>query len=320
MANLEKKLLIQIGKGEWWAIASALGFALSNLMTRVVSVGGDPLAGTIIRSLPLILVSLVLMAWRHNEYTNLMPKREEFLGWRALGLLAFSGLVVVPVSILSLYLAFRYGGVLVAVPIFAVNPLWGALIAVPFLGEAFNKRIGGGIIVTVVGIALLTYGQHVGTPVSSKWMLGVIYASITALTWALIANFRRYLLSNGINLFWMIGITSTIGTIVLLAFLAGQGRLDTLSEFSSTQIWQLLSAGGLNAIGNFTLSAAFTSTTVASVTTLKSLDVVIASVVAIFFMGEVLNLSVGLGIILLVGGIIVVQTGKALPLLVRETT
>ncbi len=305
-----KKRLIQIGTGEWWALASALGFALSNLLTRVVSVGGDPLAGTIIRSLPLILSSLIVMTWRHRGYITLIPNRDEFLGWRALILLSFSSLIVIPISIYSLYLAFRYGGILVAVPIFSVNPLWGALLAVPFLGEVFNKQIGGGIIISIVGISLLTYGQYVGTPVSSKWLLGVVFASITALSWALIANFRSYFLSRGMNLFWMIGINSTIGTIVLLAFLSGFGRLDTLSEFSTTQIWQLLSAGGLNAIGNFTLAAAFSSASVASVTTLKSLDVVITSVVAIFFLGEVMNFSIGLGILLLIGGIFVVQTGK----------
>jgi uncharacterized membrane protein len=304
---------IRIGPGEWWAIAAALAFAAANILTRIVSVGGDPLAGSIIRTVPLILPSVLMMAMRRRAIKGLLPRRESFIGWRAIGLLSFSSLVVVPSGILALYLAFRYAGVLVAVPIFSINPLWGALIAVPFLGEVFNRRIGGGIIITIIGISLLTYGQYVGTPVSPQWVMGIVYASFTALTWALTANFRRYLLLRGLDVFWMIGINSSIGVGVLMLALAGLGRMETFREFSSTQIWQLIIAGGLSALGNFTLAASAALTTVASMTTLKSLDVVIASMVAIFFLGEVMNLPVGTGILLLVGGIIIVQTGKAPP-------
>jgi drug/metabolite transporter (DMT)-like permease len=290
-----------------------MAFAAGNILTRIVSVGGDPLAGSIIRTVPVILPSVFMMALRRGAIKGLLPQRENFIGWRAIGLLSFSSLVVVPSGILALYLAFRYAGVLVAVPIFSVNPLWGALIAVPFLGEAFNKRIGGGIIVTIIGISLLTYGQYVGTPVSPQWAMGVVYASITALTWALTANFRRYFLLRGLDIFWMIGINSSVGVGVLVLLLAALGRMETFLEFSPTQLWQLIIAGGLSALGNFTLAAAAALTTVASMTTLKSLDVVIGSIVAISFLGEVMNLPVGTGILLLVGGIIMVQAGKGQP-------
>ncbi|MFQ5610571.1 MAG: DMT family transporter [Anaerolineae bacterium] len=319
MRSLRAVREIHIGLGESWALASAVSYALGNVLTRVVSVGGDPLAGSIIRTLPLMFASLGIMAWRYGGIARLLPRRAGFMGWRGLGVLAFAGLVNTPVSIVALYLAFRYGGVLVAVPIFSINPLWGALIAVPFLGEAFNKLIGGGIVATMIGIALLTYGQHVGTPVSPQWPLGVVYAMLTSLSWGLGANLRRYVLKRGLDVFWLNGITSTAGIVLLTAILAGMGRLDTVFEFSSTQIWQLFSAGGLSAIGNWTLSAAFVLTVVASVTTLKSLDIVIASLLAIFFLGEVLNLPVGLGILIIIAGVLLVQTGMARPSRAVET-
>jgi drug/metabolite transporter (DMT)-like permease len=296
--------------GELWAIASALTYALGNVMTRVVSVGGDPIAGTIIRTLPVTLLSLVLMGVRRKEAVKLLPKMESFLGWRALGLLFIYSLIVTPVSMLALYLAFRYGGVLVAVPVFAVNPLWGAMIAVPFLGEAFNKRIAGGIVATMIGIALITYGQHVGDPVSSQWPLGVVFALLTALSWALGANFRRYLFKEGMDIFWVVGITTGTGILLLTSILTGQGNLGSLTEFTSIELGQLILAGTLSAIGNLTLSVAFLSITVASATTLKNIDVVIASIIAIIFLGEVLNVPVGLGVFLIIAGVIVVQMGK----------
>jgi uncharacterized membrane protein len=72
---------------------------------------------------------------------------------------------------------------------------------------------------------------------------------------------------------------------------------------------QLILAGTLSALGNIALSVAFLSITVASGTTLKTLDVVIAAIVAILFLGEVLNVPVGIGIFLIVTGVIVVQMG-----------
>lgn len=227
--------------------------------------------------------------------------------------LAISSVIIVPVGIVALYLAFRYGGILVAVPILSINPLWGALIAVPFLGEVFNRQIGIGIITSIVGIALLTYGQYVGAPVSPLWPLGVVFALITAFSWALTANLRRYFLSEDLDIFWMIGINSSVAVGVLIVILIGLGRIYTLFEFSLTQIWQLLVSGGLSAAGNFTLTAALALATVASVTTLKSLDIVITSLIAVLFLGEILNLPIVMGIILIVGGVFIVQAGKMVP-------
>jgi len=84
--------------------------------------------------------------------------------------------------------------------------------------------------------------------------------------------------------------------------------------FNGTQIWQLLVSGGLSGVGSFTLFTALALTTVASATTVKSLDVGIATLIAILFLGEVLNWPVGLGILIIVAGVLVVQTGTSRPL------
>ena len=304
---------IRFGLGEWWALGSAMTYALSNVLTRVVSVEGDPLAGSIVRTLPLALGSVVIMAWRYRKIDHFLPRREGFLGWRALGVMGFSALVNTPLSILTLYLAFRYAGVLVAVPIFAANPLWGALIAVPFLREVFNWRIGGGILIAMGGVSLLTYGQQIGTPVSPQWRIGVVCAVLTSLSWGLGANLRRYLLSNGMDMFWLNGIGSTTGIAVLAMILAGMGRLDTVFEFSLTQTGQLFASGGLSAVGTWMLSASFALATVARVTTLKSLDVIIASLIAILFLGESLTIPVGVGILVIITGILIAQAGTTRP-------
>lgn len=305
---------IRLGAGEWWALGSALTYAFANVMTRVVSVIGDPLAGSIIRILPITVLGCGLMLWRYREtMRRLLPGRQNFFGWRAVGLLALYTLVISPLASIGIYLAFRYGGVLVAVPVISLHPLWGALIAVPFLGEVVNRRIGGGIVAAVIGIGLLTYGQHVGAPVSTQWPLGLVYAAVTALCFAMGANLNRYLIPRGVDIFSLLGITNAGSLLVLTLGLWAAGRLHTLTAFSTDEIWRLFLAGGLSGLGSITLFAAFAFTTVASATTLKSLDAGLASLIAIFALGEAVNWPVSLGLVLILGGAVVVQAGMARP-------
>ncbi len=311
MPNATDEHVRRFGAGEAWAFASALTYALANVMTRVASVSGDPLAGSIMRIFPITVLVGGLMVWRsRSTVLRLQPGRSDFLGWRTVGLLAVYALAISPLSNFTIYLAFRYGGVLVGVPVMSTHPLWGALMAVPFLGEAFNRRIGSGILAAVIGIGLLTYGQSIGTPVSPEWPLGLLYSFVTALCFAVGANLTRYLIPHGVDVFSLLGITNAGALIVLVAVLGASGRFDTLTAFSAGEVWRLFLAGGLSGLGSITLFTAFAFTTVASATTLKSLDTGLASLIAVFALSEAINWPVGLGLILIVGGALVVQMGK----------
>jgi drug/metabolite transporter (DMT)-like permease len=309
IANAERSS--RFGAGEWWALGSALTYAFGNVMTRLVSVTGDPLAGAIVRTVPITLLGCGLMAWRHREtLRRLLPGQPRFFGRRAVGLLAFYALLVSPLSTIALYLAFRYGGVLVAAPVMSLHPLWGALIAIPFLGEAFNRRIGGGIVIAVLGIALLTYGQSTGTPVSPEWPLGLLYAMLTALCFAVGANLSRFLIPRGLDVFSVLGLTN-VGTLLVLGVaLSASGRFDTLVTFSAAEVWRLFLAGGLSGLASIALFTAFAFTTVASATTLMSLNTGLAALIAVVALSEAINWPVAAGLVLIVGGALVVQMGK----------
>jgi len=292
------------------AVGGAINHALGNVLTRVASVGGNPWAGSILRTLPTAIIGFVGMAFRREQGGKLLPRSKDFLGWRSIRLLIFYCLVIAPVSLISFYLAIRYGGVLVAVPIFATNSLLSALIAIPFLVEAFNRRIGGGIGLTMFGIVILTYGQHVGSPVSAKWPLGVIFALLTSLSWAAAANLSRYLLPRGLDLFWLLGLSNGVGIIVMVSILASLGQLDALGEFSPLHTGQLLLSGIFSGIGGLLLSAAFLYTSVAIVTTIKSIDVALATVLAVLLLGESISVLIVSGIVLILGGVLIVIAGK----------
>lgn len=300
----------RFGVGEWYAVGAAAAFAATSILTRIAAVQADPLAGTVIRQLPLTLFSLGMMARRRKGVARVFAWRAGSVGRRSLGLLALFALVVLPLSQLWLFLAFRYGGLLVASPFFSISPLFAALIAVPLLGEIFSRRLGTGLIIAILGAALLIYGEHTGIPFSPQWPLGALYGLLTALMFGVSANLTGYLLRLGLDIYTLLGITSVSVVLVFTLLLAGSGRLSEFSAIPTTALWALLLSGMSQGLARYFFSRSLALTTVASANAIKAAEVVLGSVIAILLLGEVINLPIGLGIALIIGGVIMVQLAK----------
>ncbi len=301
---------LRIGVGEWLALGAALSFAGASSVLRGVAVAFDPLAGTVIRLLPLALFSLGMMALRRKRAARVITARAGSFGWRYIGWLAFASLVATPVAHLSLFLSLRYSGLLVAVPAYSTQQLFSALLAIPVLGESFSKRLRAGIVVSLLGITLLSYGQHSGVPVSALWPLGMAFGLLTGAMWGIRNSIGARLLRMGLELFTWHGITTAASVAVITLILALSGNLQALSIESINSVRTLLIAGVMTALGQYLIFAAVKRTTVASASTLKSLDVVFTSLVAVALLGEVISLSIALAIVLIFAGTIVVQLAK----------
>ena len=64
------------------------------------------------------------------------------------------------------------------------NPLFTAILAVPFLGEKFDKRLASGLLLAVTGVAVLAwYSPNVDIPVNER-LLGDALIGLSALSWA----------------------------------------------------------------------------------------------------------------------------------------
>ncbi len=300
----------RLGAGEWLALGAALSFAGTSSVLRGVAISFDPLAGTIIRLLPLALFSVGMMAVRHKRASRVVAGREGGVGWRYIGWFAFASLVATPVAYLSLFLSLRFSGLLVAVPAYSTQQLFSALLAIPVLGESFSKRLGVGIVLSLLGITLLSYGQQGGVSVSASWPLGMAFGLLTALMWGIRNSLGALLLRRGMEPFTWHGITTTASVAVVALVMAVSGNLQALSIESIADIRTLLLAGVMTALGQYMIFAALKRTTVASASTLKSLDVVFTSLVAVVLLGEVINLSIGLAILLIFAGAIIVQLAK----------
>lgn len=64
------------------------------------------------------------------------------------------------------------------------NPLFTAILAVPFLGEKFDNRLASGLLLAVTGVAVLAwYSPNVDIPVNER-LLGDALIGLSALSWA----------------------------------------------------------------------------------------------------------------------------------------
>ena len=64
------------------------------------------------------------------------------------------------------------------------NPLFTAILAVPFLGEKFDKRLGLGLLSAVCGVVVIAwYSPNVDLPVNER-LMGDALIAMSALSWA----------------------------------------------------------------------------------------------------------------------------------------
>jgi drug/metabolite transporter (DMT)-like permease len=76
-------------------------------------------------------------------------------------------------------------------------------------------------------------------------------------------------------------------------------------------LFNVLVAGVFNAAALISLTSAFSLTSVVSASTISSLQLGLAPLFAWLFVGERINLWMGLGVMLIMGGVMLVQRARA---------
>jgi len=293
-------------KGELWALSAAVGYGVSSLFARV-AVRDYPLnfvMGASVRALPTFLFAL-FMTWR-------LSKRPEktvspFSDWRLVAMLVGYGLLTFLLGNPLLLRALQLGGVLIATPVSGTQSLWAALLAAVFLGQALNGRMLGGILVSIGGIVLLTLGQNPDSAVSSQWLLAVPFALVTALSWASSGVLMTSTLKRGVDRFHSLALAVGSGILLLNITLIVTGQMGSYAETPLTIHGAMLVAGLLNALALVSITSALLHTSVATATTLNSLQIALGPLLAWIFLGEQLSLVTALGACLVAGGAVFVQ-------------
>jgi drug/metabolite transporter (DMT)-like permease len=223
-----------------------------------------------------------------------------------------AGLLLLVVGAPLLYGALREGGVLIASPVTGTSVMWGALLAALLLREPLNRRMAVGMVISIAGIVVLALGQGGAAQLSPTWWQAVPYGLGAALCWAVGGVVLTYAMRRGVDRYQALGLTILVGVVALNAYMAATGRLRLYAETPIRVLRNTLLAGVFNSVGVVAVTSAFAMTSVASASTLNSLQVALAPLLAWAFLGEWMSLGMAGGIVLIMAGVIVVQRSKEL--------
>jgi len=308
--NPETRVLLQrihLGKGEVWALAAALGYALYQVFLGVAMRGEvHNMVAATVQAIPVLLFATA-MGWVINRRGK--ETTSPFSDWRLIGALVCNGLLLFVVATPLLFESLRKGGVLITSPVSGTQVLFSALLAALLLREPFTRTMALGMVISVAGVFALTAGRS-GADLSPTWWLAVPFALGTALCWALAGVLLTYTMRRGVDPFQAVAIPTIVGIAVLNGYLLVTGQIDLYGGTSAEILVSLLVAGVFSAAALISLTMALNLTTVASATTLNSLQVAIAPVIAWIFLGEDLNLAAAVGILIILAGVIIVQRSK----------
>lgn len=109
----------------------------------------DPVAGVVLRSIPIAIVAIVgsALLWRTGSISEVDTK--------SVLLVMAGGLLAGFVGQIFYYSALKAGEASVVVPVAATFPLVALVISVAFLGEAFTWQKLSGVLFVVTGVVLL---------------------------------------------------------------------------------------------------------------------------------------------------------------------
>jgi len=291
-----------------WALMGAIAYALSALFARIAvrDYPIDSMLASSLRALPTLLFALY-MSWRITRGGQ--GSNPRLSDWRVSGLLVAYGLLTFVVGNPLLFRALALGGVLVATPVSGTQSLWAALMAFFILHQVLNGKMIAGMLISIAGIGMLAIGQSGGEPASPQWLLAVPLALGTAVSWALSGVLMSSVLQQGVNRFNALAVVTGTGVLALNLFLAVSGKLEAYLTTPVGIQGAVLIAGLFNAWALVSITTSLTHTTVATTTTISSLQIALAPLLAWMLLGERMDGLTAFGIVLVSVGAIVVQRG-----------
>jgi drug/metabolite transporter (DMT)-like permease len=302
---------LRMGAGELWALGAALSYSLTNIYTSLAARGEgmNYFLGVAVRATPAFLLAVVLAAARSRRPDAAPPAGRKPDARLNLVLFA-SGLFTFVLGNPLMFAALRAGGVLVTSPITGTHVLWGALFAAFLLHEPLNRRMVWAMLLSVSGVVVLTLGRTAQAALAPRWWVAVPYAAATAISWAMGGVLTVYALRRGVDRFRALATTSGTALICLNAYLLLSGQISSYVTTSSAPMISSLVAGLFNAAALVCATSAFALTSVASASTLGSLQIAVSPLIAWLFLGEELNGAMALGILLITLGVIGVQRAR----------
>lgn len=293
-------------RGEPWALGTVFGYASANTFDRFGVAHADPLVGPFLRGIPSLILGIILV-WKNHTLEQLRPNSPRFIGWRAILPFVWAG-IISTLGLFLYYFAMRVGGVAITVPVQETYVIWGTLIAWFFLHERIHRFALLGVGLIFAGLVVLALGQLRGQAISPQWYWAIPLALSTALTYGISGVLWRDGQLRGAHQSTAILLQFTTSVAVGLLGLVVLGRGSLLFTTAGRNLLALLTSGVLSGIiAIYCMFTALRLMAVARVYAFSSLNPLVATLFAHFFLREYVNLPMLAGILLVSGGVILTQ-------------
>ncbi len=295
--------------GEFWILGSVFGFAAAYLCDRIAVVSVSPLVGPVMKNLPSLIFSTFLLL-RQQRYRQLSPASDQFVGRSVVVWFMASG-AAATAGLMLYFFAINVGGVVITPPFLQTQMIWATLFAFVFLKEELHVVGWLGLGLCVIGLMTLSFGQSLGRPVSAQWYLAIPLACGAAACYAVTgALTRRGQLEGAHQATGMFLRFTTSISLAFLVLLIG-GGLGSLLTAQWEDLGMLFLSGILSGpVAVYCFFIALRLMSVGRTFAFNGLNQVVAAVLAVFFLGEFINLPMGLGILATFVGVTLVQLYK----------
>lgn len=290
-----------LGRGQWWAIASGLGYTAQALVVRAASAEVHPLLGVAVMVVPTwcFAAGMVLATGRRRQ---LLPGGAEFAGWAALGLAAASAVISYLVGNTGWLTAMRLGGLTIVAPGTQAVGLWSGLLGWLMLREPVPLRMRQGMAVFAVGAAVLALGRAAVYGLGAGWAAALPLAVLVGGCWATASLLIRMALGRGLDRLAALAVATAVGLVGVNALLITTAGTDVYRA-TPAGLYLLLLAGGLaNLAAQYSLFTALAYAPVGLVGITTAALGALPPVLGRVLFGDPLNATMLAGIALVLAG------------------
>jgi drug/metabolite transporter (DMT)-like permease len=237
---------------------------------------------------------------------SLIPPRDT---WPMLALMGFVGIFVhqmVQVHALTLTTAVRTGWLI------GLTPIWSAVLAAVFLGEGFGPRKVFGLFLGAVGALLvITKGDLSSRVLALPATRGDLLILATTVNWAIYTILGQKTLKR-LGSARAIAAAMFVGWAMMIPFFVTAAGWREYQDLSSTSLIAILFLGvGCSGLGYLFWYAALERIDASQVAAFLYLEPLVTLVAAVALLGESVAVSTIVGGILVLAGVLTVQTAQS---------
>ena len=225
---------------------------------------------------------------------------------RAVWLLAISVVLAVGVGDTIFFESVKWLGLVRAMTMSMVYPLFAALLAALLLGEAPTLQVSVGGLLTLAGLILTVRAKGGEVPAHGRFRLGLVAALVAALAWAVSVILLKPALEE-VDAVRSQAIRLPLAAAMLWVTPWAWSVHRPLREQGRAGLWRLGALGALSAASSILFVAGVRHAGVAVATVLSSTAPIFALPLGFFFLGERVAPIAVAGIILTIIGIAILQ-------------